>query len=228
MRGFPGIRENDFVIIDHEWKTIICIEVKTTLNGQAGDKAVKQTQELKERFEAYFASELASGGWAFVGMIYTNKIKTSQPLCPDCSSFVIEGPSELHIKLSAVDNALHTKRKQWFPSYKEYFSLVKVFVFVVLHQRVSTHCTITSDVHDKVVGKPAKGKNKDKPTGQGDFKSIIFWTKQQAEIMLTLLQFVFFISPWSTGKTICMREKAVMWAKQNPTKKLFFVVVRDA
>ena len=44
--------------------------------------------------------------------------------------------------------------------------------------------------------------------------------------MLTLLQFVFFISPWSTGKTICMREKAVMWATQNPTKKLFFVVVR--
>ena len=45
--------------------------------------------------------------------------------------------------------------------------------------------------------------------------------------MLMEQQFVFFISPWSTGKTICMREKAVMWAKQNPTKKLFFVVVRD-
>ena len=49
---------------------------------------------------------------------------------------------------------------------------------------------------------------------------------KQANIMLTERQFVFFISPWSTGKTICMREKAVMWATQNPTKKLFFVVVR--
>ena len=45
--------------------------------------------------------------------------------------------------------------------------------------------------------------------------------------MLTVLQFVFFISPWSTGKTLLMREKAVMWAKQNLTTKLFFVVVRD-
>merc|ERR1719323_2935445 len=63
--------------------------------------------------------------------------------------------------------------------------------------------------------------------GQGDFQSIIFWTNEQANIMLTVLQFIFFISPWSTGKTICMREKAVMWATQNPTKKLFFVVVRD-
>ena len=139
-------------------------------------------------------------------MIYTNKIKTNQPLCSSCSSFVIEGPSELHTKLSAVDNVLQLKRKPWSPDYKEYVSLVKVLVFVVLHQRVSTHCTIAGDVHDKVVGKPAKGKNKDKPTGQGDFKSIIFWTKQQAEIMLTLWQFIFFISPWSTGKTICMRE----------------------
>ena len=94
LTGFPGIRENDFVIIDYERKAIICIEVKTTLNGQAGDKAVKQTKELRERFESYFASELASGDWAFVGMIYTNKIKTNQPLCSSCSSFVIEGPSE--------------------------------------------------------------------------------------------------------------------------------------
>merc|ERR1712013_52973 len=39
-------------------------------------------------------------------------------------------------------------------------------------------------------------------------------------------QFVFFISPWSTGKTICMKAKAVMWATQNPQQKLFFVVVK--
>ena len=138
------------------------------------------------------------------------------------------GPSQLHTKLSAFDNVLQLKRKPWSPDYKEYVSLVKVLVFVVLYQRISIHCTIAKDVHEKVVGKPAKGKNKDKPTGQGDFKSIIFWTKQQAEIMLTVLQFIFFISPWSTGKTICMREKAVMWATQNPTEMLVFVVVRNA
>merc|ERR1719336_3114769 len=79
---------------------------------------------------------------------------------------------------------------------------------------------------DAYVGNEAAGKTKAK-AGQGDFRSIIFWTKQQAEIILTVLQFVFFISPWSTGKTLLMREKAVMWATQNPTQKLFFVVVRQ-
>ena len=44
--------------------------------------------------------------------------------------------------------------------------------------------------------------------------------------MLTEQQFVFFNGPWSTGKTLLMREKAVMWATQNPAERLYFVVVR--
>merc|ERR1712004_130255 len=214
----------DFVIVDFERKAIICIEAKATLTGSAGHKAVEQTLELKSLLEKYFASELTVGEWLFVGMIYTNNINTKmqQSLCPPCSSFVIEGPSELHTKLLTIQNDLEQVRVICSPNHAQFVSLLQILVFVVLQQRISTHCTIAGDVHEKVVGK-----NKDKPTGQGDFQSIIFWTKQQADIMLALLQFIFFISPWSTGKTICMREKAVMWATQNPTKKLFFVVVRD-
>ena len=111
------------------------------------------------------------------------------------------------------------------PSHAEYLSLVQNLAFVVLSQPISTHCTIGSDVHNKVVGKPAKGKGKAK-AGQGDFQSILFWTNEQAKIMLTEQQFVFFNGPWSTGKTLLMREKAGMWATQNPTEKLYFVVVR--
>ena len=85
----------------------------------------------------------------------------------------MEGPSELHLKLSAVDNVLQPNRIQWCPSYKEYVSLVQILVFVVLQQRIGTHCTIAGDVHERVVGR-----SRDKPTGQGDFKSIIFWTKE--------------------------------------------------
>ena len=39
-------------------------------------------------------------------------------------------------------------------------------------------------------------------------------------------QFVVFTSPWSTGKTICQREKARIWATDNPSEKLYFCVVR--
>ena len=105
-------------------------------------------------------------------------------------------------------------------------SLVKGLVFVVLSQPISTHCTIVSDIHDKVVGKPALGKTKAK-AGQGDFQSIVFWTNKQAQIMLCDIYSVFFIGPWSIGKTLLMREKAVMWARENRAEKLVFVVVRD-
>merc|ERR1711962_1140711 len=37
-----------------------------------------------------------------------------------------------------------------------------------------------------------------------------------------------FISPWSTGKTICQREKARIWATDNPSERLYFCVVRDS
>ena len=158
-------------------------------------------------------------------MIYTNNIKTRQPFCPSCTPFVIEGTSELENKLSMIEENLKLIRRKCSPSHAEFASLVQGLVFVVLAQSTSTLCNIADDIHDKVVGKPAIGKTKVK-AGQGDFQSILFWTNEQAQIMLTEQQFVFFISPWSTGKTLCMKERAVMWATQNPTEKLFFVVVR--
>lgn len=202
-KGKGKVQENDFVIVDYERKVIICIESKATLNGTTGQKAVKQMLELKKLLEEYFASELASGEWAFVGMIFTNNSKKS--ICQTCTPFVIQGCSEVAAKLALIEDHLKPIRKQCSPNHTEYASLLRGLVFVVLAQPISTHCTIVGDVVDKVVGKETAGKTKAK-AGQGDFQSIIFWTNEQAKIMLTVLQFVFFISPWSTGKTLLMRE----------------------
>ena len=106
-KGTGGNQENDFVNIEFEKKAIICIciichylQCKASLAGKAVPKAVKQTQlKLKSLLEKYFASELKSGEWTFVGMMYTNKINTEQPLCTSCCSFVIQGPSEVLAKL---------------------------------------------------------------------------------------------------------------------------------
>ena len=219
-------QESDFVIVNKNSKSIYNIECKTTLTGIVGKKAIKQSQKLKTILEEFFASELSFKDWCFVGMIYSNTINTFEPPCADCRQFIINGPTEVATKLNNMEALLKTFRPQpVVPSHADYESLVESLAFVVLSQPTSTCCTIANDVHYKVVGKPAMGKKK-AMAGQGDFQSIIFWTNEQAKIMLTVLQFVFFISPWSTGKTLLMREKAVMWATQNPTEKLFFVVVR--
>ena len=60
------------------------------------------------------------------------------------------------------------RTKQVVPSHPEYVFLVQGLVFVVFSHPVSTHCIVASDVHAKVVGKPATGKAKAK-AGQGYF-----------------------------------------------------------
>ena len=162
------------------------------------------------QLEEFFAPEFASNDWSFVGMIYTNDINPNNTFCADCSQFIINGPSEVATKLNSIEIHLKVVRPQpVIPSHAEFVSLVQGLTFVVLAQPISTHCTIAGDVFDKVVGKPATGKTKAK-AGQGDFQSIIFWTNEQAKIMLWDHQYVFFNGPWSTGKTLLMREKAVM------------------
>ena len=227
-KGKGAIEEHDFVIIDKENKLVICIECKVTLTGSTGRSAVEQTNKLQSLLEEYFASEFTSGQWCFVGMIFTERIniKHKQLICRACSPFIIEGTSQLATKLNGLWAQVQKMRPQpVVPSHAEYVSLVQGLAFVVLSQPISNYCTIASAVHDKVVGKPAEGVAKEK-SGQGDLKSILFWTNDQAKIMFGDQLYVFFNGPWSTGKTLLMKEKSVMWARQNPTKPLYFVVAR--
>ena len=95
--------ENIWAHLEHIWESYLIIVIWSIL-------------------EEYFGSELASGDWAFVGMIYTGKINIKQPPCAGCSAFIIEGPSQLHTKLSHIEDQL--KRWQRPPNYTEYVSLV--------------------------------------------------------------------------------------------------------
>merc|ERR1719220_1949099 len=222
-KGKGDHQEFDFVIIDLKLKTVIGIESKATLNTKTGQSAAAQTQRLKELLEKYFAPELSSSDWCFVAMVHYNNFALKQPVCPTCSPFTIHGANQLATKLAGLETHLKAVRPQWSPSHQEYVSLVQGLSFVVLAQPISTRCTITSDVHAKLVGKPETSRSKAK-VGQGDYKSIIFWTNEQSKVMMWDQQFVVFISPWSTGKTICQREKARIWATDNPSEKLYFCV----
>ena len=229
-KGKGAHQEFDFEIIDMVLKAVIGIESKATLNGKTGvlsDKsAVAQTKKLKELLEQYFGPELASNDWCFVAMVHFNNFELKQPVCPTCSPFTIHGANQLATKLAGLETHLKAVRPQWSPSHQEYVSLVQGLSFVVLAQPISTRCTITSDVHTKLVGKPETSSSKAK-VGQGDYKSIIFWTNEQSKVMMWDQQFVVFTSPWSTGKTICQREKTRIWARDHPSEKLYFCVVRD-
>ena len=161
-------------------------------------------------------------------MVHYINLELNQPICPMCAPFTIHGANQLTTKLAGLETHLRAVRPQWSPSHQEYVSLVQGISFVILAQPISTKCTIVGDVDVKLQGvsKSSSSKGKAK-VGQGDYKSIVFWTKEQSMVMMWDQQFVVFSSPWSTGKTICQREKARSWATDNPNEKLYFCVVRD-
>ena len=230
-KGKGSEQEFDFVVFDLELKAVIGIESKATLNLKTGvaDKkssAAAQTKKLKEFLEQYFAPELASSDWCFIAMVHYNSLALKQPICSTCLPFTIHGANQLANKLDDLKTHLEAVRPQWIPSHQEYVSLVQLFCFVLLAHPISTRCTINSDVHAKVVGKPETSTSKAK-VGQGDYKSIIFWTNEQSKVMMWDQQFVVFVSSWGTGKTICQREKARIRATDNPCEKLYFCVVRE-
>ena len=184
-------RENDVVIVNKKTKTVYNIESKNTLTDKTGEKAVEQTEALKKILEEFFPDVAKS--WRFVSMLYCNTINVNQPVCSACSPFIIQGVSEVATKLNDLENQL--KSQPVVPNHAEYVSLVQCLAFVVFAHPISTFCTITDNVVAKVEGIPAKGKTKTK-AGQGDFQSIIFWTNEQAKIMLWDQSYVFFNGPW--------------------------------
>jgi len=164
---------------------------------------------MEQLIEKYFGP---MSGWSYVAWMHFQVNNSDLYICKDCESNIIFTPEDLCTKLSEL-----YENNQADPNHDDYKTLVKRISFSLLSQDIGTPCTITSMVDNKVVGKGGK-------QGQGDYKSYLFWTLVQANIMLAQHNFVLFTSAWSTGKTLCMREKAKICAAENPGQKIFFVV----
>ena len=79
------VNEKDFVIINATHQCIIVIEVKYTLGASSSvEKSIKQLQDAKEDFEAWFGTE-GLHHWMFIPLIFTEKVIKKLPF--DCSGF---------------------------------------------------------------------------------------------------------------------------------------------
>merc|ERR1719312_1316004 len=195
-----GNKEHDFLIIIKKLKLIICIESKNSLNGKSVLDGAKQLENMKELLVDYFGPMT---GWSYVAWMHFKNNKSKLHICEDCKSNIIFSPEDLITKLKEL-----YETTQATPNHDEYKEVVKKVAFSLLSQDIGTPCTITSMVDNKVVGKGDK-------QGQGDIKSVLFWTPNQADLILGYYSLVLFLSSWSTGKTLCMREKAKKCAADN-------------
>merc|ERR1712013_200434 len=195
-----GNQEHDFIIIIKKLKLIICIESKNSLNGKSVLDGAKQLENMKELLIDYFGPMT---GWSYVAWMHFKNNKSKLYICEDCENNIIFTPEDLVTKLTELYDTT-----QATPNHDEYKEVVKKVAFILLSQDVGTPCTITSMVDNKVVGKGDK-------QGQGDIKSVLFWTPDQADLILGYYCLVLFLSSWSTGKTLCMREKAKKCAEDD-------------
>merc|ERR1719312_1500176 len=204
-----GNQEHDFIIIIKKLKLIICIESKNSLNGKSAVDGAKQLENMKELLVDYFGPMT---GWSYVAWMHFKNNKSKLHICEDCENNIIFTPEDLVTKLTELYEAT-----QATPNHDEYKEVVKKVAFTLLSQDIGTPCTITSIVDNKVVGKGDK-------QGQGDIRSVLFWTPDQADLILGYYCLVLFLSSWSTGKTLCMREKAKKCAADN--QKVIVCVAR--
>ena len=228
----PGSQwEQDVVLVFKRLSLILDIESKATLNSKAITSSTEQLERMKKVVETYFSSSLPSGQWHYAAMVHYNQNKAKSPVCASCQPFTIEGCGQLESKLTALLASIPAST----PNHGEYSGLVRDLLFTVLARPLATRCKITDEIFDKIVGKPdcktcrdcRSGRRcREFKVGQGDLKSIIFWTICQANLMLTFLQFVFFSSPWSCGKTLCKTEKARMRAVAFPGEMVTVAVMR--
>merc|ERR1719206_1337647 len=194
-----GNQEHDFLIIIKKLKLIICIESKNSLNGKSVLDGAKQLENMKELLVDYFGPMT---GWSYIAWMHFKNNKSKLHICADCESNIIFTPEDLVTKLTEL-----YETTQATPNHDEYKKLVKRIAFSLLSQDIGTPCTITSMVDNKVVGESAMA--------QGGIHSVLFWTPDQADLILGYYSLVLFLSSWSTGKTLCMREKAKRCAADN-------------
>ena len=215
--GTNGNQEHDFIIVSKLLKCIICIESKRSLYGKSIQGGLKQLFGMKKLVEEYFGPMV---NWSYVAWMHFQVNNSVLHICADCKKNIIFTPEDLSTKLTEL-----YKNNKAVPDHDEYRKVVKRIAFTLLSQDIGTPCTIINMVDHKVVGKVGKNCQGGK-AGQGDYKSYIFWTHEQSNLMLVDYRFVMFKSNWSTGKTLCMTEKAKSFAKDNPDQKIFFIVCR--
>ena len=215
--------EHDLIIICKNSKCIICIESKKSLHAASIKKGLHQLESMKTLVERYFGPLLLSGEWSYVPLIHFQENRKKWSICPECRQFCILNLTELPEILARIENHLRPSCK---PSHEEYTRIVKSMIFTILAKDIGTPCTVAAELYDKIEGTKYGKKYKQ---GQGDLKSILFWSPDQANIILSSdprFQFVAFISSWSTGKTLLMKAMARKRAEENKDQHVCYCIIR--
>merc|ERR1712013_695258 len=206
-------QESDVIIINKIMKYIMIIEAKLTISnfitnvkkGSPTNSATKQLGTTKDILEKYFCKDISTE-WDFIGAIFYEHLEENTSICQKCEPFVIR-IGELKTKLEVIESPIQCKKEviDQHEANQDYRLLVKNLIFTVF---ANPGPVLKWNMADKIFETITM--NKTQP-GQGEYRSILFWTPTQFQIMqldeenIPRMPYVLFISSMSTGKTECMK-----------------------
>ena len=214
-------QEFDLILISHQKKLIIGIEIKRTLNEQATDKALKQLETYKNIFEEKFGGILEEG-WTFFPVIAagyddfeSGEISTLHYINgeTDMESWLTDVLDEFPSNSDTDSDNSDTNSDNSDKSLSQMKKLLQIFVFTVHspNKRPVTATNWVEYITDAI-----------KTVSTVD--NIIFYSKDQLNILNSDDYNKLIIKgAYGTGKSLLLQEKAKMMVKTEEYKVIFAI-----
>ena len=183
-------REFDFLIISALSRTLIHIEVKGTYSTEYFKTASSQLQKGFLMFSEKFSFP-AEKGWKYVKAIYFEKILNPGKMCEDCQKFVFTSDSDIETFLD-----FHLTKRSELETDSVYLEMIRFLLFVMFqtNEPIITPRDVAKHA-DKVQEKVFTA------------EKIIFYSKDQFNILRNGPKKVLMTSYYGTGKTTILKSK---------------------
>eukprot|EP00092_Neocalanus_flemingeri_P037002 GFUD01040285.1.p1 GENE.GFUD01040285.1~~GFUD01040285.1.p1 ORF type:complete len:735 (+),score=159.46 GFUD01040285.1:221-2425(+) len=203
-------QESDVIIINNRLKYVMNIEAKKTLstekkgrsNVSTIDSALSQIEKCKRNFETYFSQDI--GEWKFIGVIFYDQ--SNGNICKRCECYVMS-VDDIKEKIKTIEEEIEVERASAEDqSVTDYQTIVKRLVFTI-------YANPGPVIKSKIIPKITDAITTSTKTNiaQGDYRSVLFWTPTQFQIMhldganVPIQKRVLLNSCMSTGKTEVMK-----------------------
>lgn len=216
---FKKNKEYDFLLLSAKRKLIVAIEVKRSKDKVT--HARKQLESTKEMFETKFADEI-QGGWRFcpVVFVYENVDNNADPdiVTRQTISECTKGVSEIKevnkctsYNQNIIENTGENDARQQLKN------LIKILVFCLHLNR-----PLSKEKQGPLTTSKWINWLFEVIETVSTYDNIWFYSKEQLEILFGDHSKVIIDGGYGTGKTILLREKAKMLARQG--EKVLFLV----
>ena len=212
-----GQQEADFIVVNNANLTIMNIEVKQKLGKYnnkpekewPSTKVKKQLDSIKKILGDTFQAD-TKGPWKIISVVFCLEMDPEFRNCSNCNKFIAEGKEELLQLLKYIDIRSDLK----FKHPEEFVNFCKLLLFCCPVVQLPVGGNLTKAIQEAI-------------KKSGTCENILIWCFP-TPYQRSFLKFskLIFASPFGSGKTLFMTNKAIELAKMG--QEVMFLLFVDA